>query len=325
MVPLPAARSARGRRELRSLVSYLIRRLAQAIPVLFGVSVAVFLMVQLVPGDPAIVMLGDTASPQAIATLRHQLGLDQPLWVQYGRFVGRLVTRGSLGKSVRSNREVVREVLDRFPYTLELTLCAVTLAAVLGISAGIVAAIKQGTFIDAAVLTLSTAGLSVPGFWIALLMILFFSVRLGWLPVAGAGDWKHLVLPTITLALPSIATKARLTRTVMIEVLGQEYIRTARAKGLAERIVLIRHALRNALIPVATIVGLQFGGLLGGSFITESIFGWPGVGRLAVNSILERDFPIVQGTVLLLAVSFVLTNLAVDVLYAWLDPRIRYR
>lgn len=307
------------------MVSYLIRRLAQAIPVLFGVSVAVFLMVQLVPGDPAIVMLGDTASPQAIATLRHQLGLDQPLWVQYGRFVGRLVTRGSLGKSVRSNREVVREVLDRFPYTLELTLCAVTLAAVLGISAGIVAAIKQGTFIDAAVLTLSTAGLSVPGFWIALLMILFFSVRLGWLPVAGAGDWKHLVLPTITLALPSIATKARLTRTVMIEVLGQEYIRTARAKGLAERIVLIRHALRNALIPVATIVGLQFGGLLGGSFITESIFGWPGVGRLAVNSILERDFPIVQGTVLLLAVSFVLTNLAVDVLYAWLDPRIRYR
>ncbi|MDP9355996.1 MAG: ABC transporter permease [Chloroflexota bacterium] len=307
------------------MATYVLRRLSQTVIVLLGVSVAVFLMGQLVPGDPAVVMLGPAASADAVAELRRDLGLDESLWIQYGRFIERLVTEGSLGESIRTNREVLDEVFDRLPYTLVLAVLAVTLATILGITGGVVAAINRGKFIDSAILVVTTGGLSVPSFWVALLMIWLFAVRLGWLPVAGAGSWKHLVLPTLTLALPSIATKARLTRSAMLEILNQEYIRTARSKGLHEQTVLLRHALRNALIPVITIVGLQFGALLGGAFITESIFGWPGVGQLAVNSILQRDFPIVQGTVLLVTVSFVMMNLIVDLLYAWSDPRIRYR
>lgn len=307
------------------MATYALRRLSQTVIVLLGVSVAVFLMGQLVPGDPAVVMLGPAASADAVAKLRRDLGLDESLWIQYGRFIERLVTEGSLGESIRTNREVLDEVFDRLPYTLVLAVLAVTLATILGITGGVVAAINRGKFIDSAILVVTTGGLSVPSFWVALLMIWLFAVRLDWLPVAGAGSWKHLVLPTLTLALPSIATKTRLTRSAMLEILHQEYIRTARSKGLREQTVLVRHALRNALIPVITIVGLQFGALLGGAFITESIFGWPGVGQLAVNSILQRDFPIVQGTVLLVTVSFVMMNLIVDLLYAWSDPRIRYR
>lgn len=307
------------------MASYILRRLLQTVIVLLGISFAVSMMTQLVPGDPAVAILGPNASPQALADMRKQLGLNEPIVVQYARFLDRLVTHGSLGTSIRTNRGVLTEILDRFPYTLELALTAVALAAILGIIGGVLAAINQGGPIDVAVLVLSTAGLSFPSFWVALLMIWLFAVHLHWLPVAGTGGWQHLIMPTVTLALPSIATKARLTRSAMLEVLGQEYIRTARAKGLQERIVMIRHALRNALIPVMTIVGLQFGALLGGAFITESIFGWPGVGQLAINSILERDFPVVQGTVLLVTVSFVVTNLLVDILYAWTDPRIRYQ
>lgn len=306
------------------MATYIVRRILQTFIVLLGVSIAVSFMTQLVPGDPAVAMLGNNASPQALADLRKQLGVNDPPWVQYGRFVERLVTEGSLGRSTRTNREVMTEIMDRFPYTLILTISAMVLATVLGIAAGVIAAIHRGKWPDIGVLIATTMGLSFPSFWLALLMIWLFSVRLHWLPVAGAGGWRHLVMPTITLALPSIATKARLTRSAMLETLGQDYIRTSRAKGLPEHIVLIRHALRNALLPVVTIVGLQFGALLGGAFITESIFGWPGVGQLAVNSILQRDYPVVQGTVLLVTVSFVLTNLAVDILYAWIDPRIRY-
>jgi peptide/nickel transport system permease protein/oligopeptide transport system permease protein len=252
------------------------------------------------------------------------MGLDDPFVVQYGRFVERLVTEGSLGTSIRTNREVLVEITDRLPYTLYLTFGAVALSAVIGITTGILAAVRRGKPTDIAVLIGTTVGLSVPSFWVALLMIWFFSIKLGWLPVAGAGSWKHLVMPMLTLALPSVATKSRLTRSAMLESLGQDYIRTSRAKGLHERRVVMVHALRNALLPVITIIGLQFGALLGGAFITEVIFGWPGVGQLAVNSILQRDFPVVQGTVLLVTVSFILTNLIVDVLYAWVDPRIRY-
>lgn len=306
------------------MTTYIIRRLLQSLIVLFGVSVAVSFMAQVAPGDPALTLLGDNASPEALAALRQQLGLNDPAWVQYLKFLQRLCTEGSLGDSTRTGRPVVTEIMDRFPYTLQLTLSAMVLATVLGIVSGVVAAVFRGKLPDFIVLIGTTIGLSFPSFWVALLMILLFSVRLHWLPVAGAGDWKNLVMPTLTLALPSIATKARLTRSAMLEVLGQDYIRTAYAKGLPERIVIYRHALRNALLPVITIVGLQFGGLLGGAFITESIFGWPGVGQLAVNSILQRDFPVVQGTVLLVTGAFVLTNLIVDVLYAWADPRIRY-
>jgi len=306
------------------MVNYIINRILQSLVVLLGVSVAVAAMTQFVPGDPAVAILGETASPDALAALRDEMGLDDPFIVQYGRFIERILTEGSLGTSIRTNREVLVEIGDRLPYTLYLTVGAVALSSVIGIASGALAAVRRGKPADVAVLVGTTLGLSVPSFWIALLMMWFFSVRLGWLPVAGAGSWKHLVMPMLTLALPSIATKSRLTRSAMLESLGQDYIRTSRAKGLRERQVVLGHALRNALLPVLTIIGLQFGALLGGAFITEVIFGWPGVGQLAVNSILQRDFPVVQGTVLLVTVSFIVTNLIVDILYAWVDPRIRY-
>ncbi len=304
---------------------YIVNRLGQALIVLFGVSIAVAAMTQLVPGDPALTILGDNASPEAIATLREEMGLDDPFLVQYGRFVERLVTEGSLGRSIRTNREVVDELADRLPYTLILAFGAVAISTTIGIATGVLAAVRRGKPTDTIILVGTTLGLSVPSFWVALLMVLLFSVKLGWLPVAGAGSWKHAVMPLIVLAIPSVATKSRLTRSAMLEALGQDYIRTARAKGLQHQAVVFTHALRNALLPVLTIVGLQFGALLGGAFITEVIFGWPGVGQLAVNSILQRDFPVVQGTVLLVTVAYVLTNLIVDLMYAWIDPRIRYR
>lgn len=306
------------------MLSYIIRRILQSFIVLLGVSIAVAAMTQFVPGDPAVAILGETASPQALEDLRAEMGLNEPFHVQYFRFIERLVTEGSLGKSIRTNREVLTELADRLPNTLILTFGAVALSSVVGISSGVLAAVNRGKLADIGVLIATTAGLSVPSFWVALLMIWFFSVKLGWLPVTGAGTWKHAIMPILTLALPSVATKSRLTRSAMLESLGQDYIRTGRAKGLREKQVILTHALRNALLPVLTIIGLQFGALLGGAFITEVIFGWPGVGQLAVNSILQRDFPVVQGTVLLVTTAFVVTNLIVDIAYAWVDPRIRY-
>ena len=302
---------------------YVLRRLLLAIPVLFGVSVGVFLMIDLVPGDPATVLAGDTAPPQQIELIRHELGLDQPLPIQYLRFAERLL-HGSLGTSIRSGREVTTEILDRFPYTLELALAAVIVSTILGVTAGVWAAVSRGRAGDHLTMGIATLGLSIPSFWTAILMIIVFSLTLHWLPVAGAGTWQQLVMPALALSLPSAAVKARITRSSMLEVLGQDYLRTARAKGLRERAVIARHALKNALIPIVTLIGLQFGGLLGGAFIIETIFGWPGVGRLAVQSIFVRDFPVVQGTVLLVAIAYLLANLVVDITYAWLDPRIRY-
>ncbi len=306
------------------MITYIIRRVLQSFIVLIGVSIAVAAMTQFVPGDPAVAILGETASPEALATLREEMGLNDPFYVQYWRFIERLVTEGSLGTSIRTNREVLVEIGDRLPNTMILTFGAVILSSVIGISSGVLAAVKRGTPIDAGVLVATTAGLSLPSFWIALLMIWLFSVRLGWLPVTGAGSWKHAIMPILSLSIQSVATKSRLTRSAMLESLSQDYIRTGRAKGLRENQVVLIHALRNALLPVLTIIGLQFGALLGGAFITEVIFGWPGVGQLAVNSILQRDFPVVQGTVLLVTSAFVITNLLVDIAYAWVDPRIRY-
>jgi peptide/nickel transport system permease protein len=302
---------------------YVLRRLVLAIPVLFGVSLAVFLMVDLVPGDPATVLAGDTAPPEQIEAIRHELGLDQPLPVQYLRFLGRLA-HGSLGTSIRTGREVMVEILDRFPYTLELALAAVLMATVVGVAVGVWAAVNKGRAADQLTMGLAILGLSIPSFWVGILMIIVFSLTLRWLPVAGAGTWQHLVMPAIALSLPSAAIKARITRASMLEVLSQDHLRTARAKGLPERTVILRHALKNALIPITTLVGLQFGGLLGGAFIIETIFGWPGLGQLAVQSIFVRDFPVIQGTVLLVAFAYFVSNLVVDVTYAWLDPRIRY-
>lgn len=306
------------------MLAYIIRRILQSFIVLIGVSIAVAAMTEFIPGDPAQAILGDNASPEALEQLREEMGLNDPFYVQYWRFVERLVTEGSLGKSIRTNREVLTEISERFPNTLILTIGAVILSSSIGIASGVLAAVRRGKPTDAAVLVGTTIGLSVPSFWVALMMIWLFSVKLGWLPVTGSGTWKHAVMPIITLSLGAVATKSRLTRSSMLEVLGQDYIRTGRAKGLAERQVVFTHALRNALLPVITIIGLQFGGLLGGAFITEVIFSWPGVGQLAVNSILYRDFPVVQGTVLLVTVAFVFTNLLVDIAYAWVDPRIRY-
>lgn len=305
------------------MARYVLRRLALAVPVLFGVSLGVFLMIHLLPGDPAVVLAGDTASPEQIQAIRHDLGLDQPLPVQYVTFLDRLA-HGRLGRSIRTGREALDEIADRFPYTLELTLVAVALATVVGVSVGVWAAVNKDGVVDRVTMALASLGLSIPTFWIAILMIMLFALRLRWLPVTGAGSWQHLVMPAIALSLGSAAIKARITRSSMLEVLEQDYMRTARAKGLRERTVIVRHALKNALIPIVTLIGLQFGGLLGGAFIVETIFGWPGIGQLAVQSVFERDIPVIQGTVLLVAIAYFLSNLVVDVVYAWLDPRIRY-
>jgi ABC-type dipeptide/oligopeptide/nickel transport system permease component len=303
---------------------YALRRLVLAVPVLLGVSIGVFLMAELVPGDPATVLAGDTASPATIERIRSDLGLDQPLAVQYAKFLQRLVLHGSLGESTRTHREVIVEIMDRLPYTLELALGAVLLSTIVGVGVGIIASVQRGRRWDYGIMGGAVVALSIPSFYIALVMILVFSVQLRWLPVTGTGTWQHLVLPTVALALHSAAVKARITRSSMLEVLGQDHLRTARAKGLRERVVIMRHALKNALIPITTLIGLQFGALLGGAFIIENIFGWPGIGRLAVQAVFNRDFPIVQGTVLFGAAVYFAANLVVDLLYAWLDPRIRY-
>jgi len=303
--------------------SYVLRRLVLAVPVLFGVSIGVFLMIDLVPGDPATVLAGDTAPPEQIELIRHELGLDQPLPVQYALFLERLL-HGSLGTSIRSGREVMTEILDRFPYTLELTLAAITISTLVGVSAGVWAAVNRGRGGDHLTMGLAILGLSIPSFWTAILMVILFSLTLHWLPVAGAGTWQQLVMPALALSLPSAAVKARITRASMLEILGQDYLRTARAKGLRERVVVLRHALKNALIPIVTLVGIQVGAIIEGAFITETVFSWPGIGRLAVQAIPSQDYPVVQGVVLVSAISYMLSTLVVDLLYAWLDPRISY-
>ena len=302
---------------------YIARRFFYSIFVLIGVSVIVFLTLQLVPGDPAIALVGENASPQVIAQVRTELGLDQPLPVQYWRWLERIL-HGSLGKSIRTHREVIVEILDRLPYTMVLALSAVLLSTTLGVLMGILAATNRGRLGDHLTMGFAIVGLSVPGFWIALLMIMFFALYLRLLPVMGAASWQNLIMPAVALSLHSAAQKARVTRASMLEVLGQDYVRTARAKGLSERTTLFRHALKNALIPVTTMIVLQFGHLMCGAVITESIFAWPGIGRLAVQSVQGRDFPVIQGTVLFGALIFLLSNLVVDIVYAWLDPRIRY-
>src|SRR3989442_888985 len=251
-------------------------------------------MIELVPGDPATVLAGDTASADQVERIRHELGLDQPLPVQYLRFLERLA-HGSLGESTRTHREVLLEIAERFPYTLALALGTVTLSTVVGVGLGILAAINRGRAGDHVTMGIAIVGLSVPTFLLAIVGIIVFSLALHWLPVTGARTWQSYILPIVALSLHSAAVKARITRSSMLEVLGQEYLRTARAKGLRERLVILRHALKNALIPVTTIVGLQFGALLGGAFIIENIFGWPRGGRLAVQAIFNRDFPLVPG------------------------------
>jgi ABC-type dipeptide/oligopeptide/nickel transport system permease component len=307
------------------VTAYITQRLLQAVPVLVGVSVLSFLMLHLVPGDPVQIFAGDKPlTPERAAELRHAYGLDRPLVVQYWDYASHAV-RGDLGVGLRSQRPVLDSILEVLPGTAQLTLAALLIAAILGIGLGILAAVAHGTWLDTAVMAVAMLGISTPVFYSALLLILFFSFTLTWFPATGQGGLERLVLPATALGLSSAAVLARLVRSSMLDVLHQEYVVTARAKGLAPALVLMRHALKNALIPAVTMLGLQLGALLGGAVVTETIFSRPGVGRLAVDAILNRDFPLVQGTVLFAAATYVLVNLAVDVSYAVIDPRIRYR
>lgn len=302
---------------------YVLRRLALAIPVLFGVSLVTFLMSHLVPGDPVTVMLGTNATAENKAQLRQELGLNDPLYIQYVRYMDHAL-HGDLGRSIRSGQPVVSEIRERIGSTLQLTLSAMVLAVIVGVGLGVAAAATNNNFAQAGIMSFALLGISMPTFWSGILLILLFGLKLRWLPIAGSGP-KALILPAITLAAPAAAVLARMTRSTMLEVLNQDFVRTARAKGLRERVVIFQHTLRNALIPVMTIIGLQFGGLLTGAVIVESVFSRAGLGRYAVTAISSRDFPQIQGTVLLAAVVYVFVNLIVDLLYAVLDPRIRYR
>jgi len=356
---------------------YIIRRVLLLIPVLLGVSVVVFAMLRLIPGDPAEVMMGEHATDEALAESRERMGLDQPIPVQYLRYMRDLL-RLDLGRSIMTNRPVTEEIAQRFPATLELTLGAMAFATLFGITAGIIAAYKHNSIFDVVTMFVALIGVSIPIFWLGLMLAYLFAFKLPWLPPSGrltvgiellplvqawgleanpaeagvgravrglldflsgfyvldallTGNWKalgdaarHLILPSVALGSIPMAIIARMTRSSLLDVLGEDYVRTARAKGLRERTVLSAHALRNALLPIVTVIGLQLGFLLGGAILTETIFSWPGLGRLVVNRILARDYPAVQGSVIAIALTFVLVNLIVDISYAYLDPRIRY-
>lgn len=333
------------------MTQYILKRLLLLIPLLFGVTLVVFLFIHLIPGDPAQVILGEHASPEAIAKVREELGLNDPLHIQYWKFLGKLL-RGNLGRSYMTNHQVVDELKARFPATIELAVAAMVVAVIVGVPAGIISAVRQYSLFDHLSMFVALVGVSMPIFWLGLMFIWVGSLILGWFPPSGRltvtitlqpitnfvlidsilqGNWaafvdglRHLFMPAVALGTIPMAIIARMTRSSLLEVLRQDYVRTAHAKGLAEKRVVTKHALRNALIPVLTVTGLQFGYLLGGAVLTESIFSWPGVGRLAYQSVMERDFPLIQGTILLVATSFIFINLVVDLLYGVLDPRIRY-
>ncbi|HEX6080471.1 MAG TPA: nickel ABC transporter permease [Methylomirabilota bacterium] len=303
--------------------SYLLRRLWQSSLVIFGVSVVVFLILHLT-GDPAALLLPPDATAEDIAKFRHDMGFDDPVAVQYVRFLKGAV-RGDFGQSIRHGEPAMGLVVERLPATFELAGAGLLIALGLAIPAGIVSAVRRNTSVDYISTVVALLGQAMPTFWLGIMLILVFSVRLNWLPSSGRGDVEHLILPAITLGLFTTARITRLTRSGMLEVLGQDYIRTARAKGVGEPPVVWKHALKNASIPIVTIVGIELGTLLGGSVITETIFAWPGVGRLSVQAIFNRDYPVVQSAVFLLASTFVIVNFLVDVVYTYLDPRIRYR
>lgn len=305
------------------MFQYVIKRLISTIPVLLGISLLLFFMLRALPGDPAEVLAGQMATPEDIELIRHQLGLDRPVHIQYALFLGRLA-KFDLGRSARTQNPVIQEVWARLPNTILLAVVAITLACLFGIPAGIISAVRPYTFLDYLVTSTALFGISMPVFWLGLMLVVVFAVWLPCLPAGGTGTWKHVILPSITLAAFVIAFIARMTRSSMLEVLSQDYTTTARSKGLKEQVVIIKHALKNALIPIITVVGLQFGMLLGGAVLTETVFAWPGVGRLIVDSILARDYPVIQGTILIFGLLYILVNLMVDVVYAYVDPRIRY-
>ncbi len=314
------------------MLPFIARRLLYAIPTLLGVTFLVFVSVRLIPGDPAIAIAGERATPELIEQVRQELGLDQPLLTQYGRFMASLVT-GDFGTSLRTRLPVAPEVWRRLTQTLLLAVVSLLLASAVGMFLGIISATKPYSIMDNAGMIVALLGVSTPVFWLGLMLMLLFSVELPEdagaerspiFPPTGSGTWKHMVMPAVTLAAYSTGIIASMTRSSMLDVVGHDYIRTARAKGLSERVVTYRHALRNTLVPVITVQGLQFGTLLGGAVLTESVFSWPGLGRYLVDAIFLRDYPVVQAAILVIAVGFIIINLIVDLVYALVDPRIRY-
>ena len=304
------------------MLKFTLKRLLYLILVLIGVSFLVCLLLYMTPGDPVRMMLGESSTPEAQAELRAELGLDDPFLVQYGRYMANIVFHQDLGTSYSTGRPVLESILEVFPNTVTLATASIVIAIVLGTFLGIISAVKQNSLRDNAVMVLALIGTSAPIFWIGILMILLFSVQLNWLPPSGFGSFKQLIMPAVALGMQSTAVVARMTRSSMLEVIRQDYVKTARAKGQKEFVVIMRHVFRNALIPVITVVGLQFGTLLGGAMLTEIVFSIPGVGRLMIEAIKQRDFPIVQGSVLFVAACFSLVNLAVDLLYAVVDPKV---
>lgn len=307
------------------MTGYIIRRFIMIAPILLGVATIVFILMFIVPGDPARLLMGQHGDEDTIRTIRHEMGLDKPVYVQYVRFIGRLL-KGDLGMSYRQKRPVATIIRERFPATVKLAVASMALAILVGIATGIVAAVFRNTVLDWMVMIFSLTGISMPVFWLGMMLILLFASGLGWFPVGGYGqhgDLRHLFLPALSLAAVSTGYITRMMRSSMLEVTGKDYIRTARAKGLSETAVILRHALRNAFIPVITIIGIDFASLLGGAVATETVFAWPGLGRATVDAIRVRDLPVVEGCVIFLAFIFVIANLLVDLSYAWLDPRIR--
>ena len=305
------------------MFGYAAKRLALAVPTILGVVTVVWLLLHLMPGDPVDVMLGETAARADRVALRRELGLDRPLAEQYLSYLTGLA-KGDLGRSVYARKSVASLVAERVPATLLLTLASLLVAILVAVPAGLISAVRRDGVFDNTTLVASLAGVAIPNFWLGPMLIIGFSIQLGWLPVAGAGSPAHLVLPALTLGVSAAGILTRMTRAAVLETLGEDYVRTARAKGLGEALILKRHALRNAATPLLTLLGLQFGSLLSGSVITETIFAWPGIGRLVVDGIYTRDYPVVQGCVLVIALGYVLVNLATDLAYAWVDPRIRY-
>lgn len=306
------------------MFAYLVKRLIATIPVILMVMVCVFAFVHMLPGDPARLVAGVDASPEDVVAVRSSLGLDKPLPEQFTRYITRAV-QGDFGISLKTRRTVLEEIGERFMPTVWLTFFAMLWSTIFGLLIGVFSAVKRGKWQDYAGMLIAVSGISFPPFWLGLLMISFFSVYLGWLPTGGYGTWQHFIMPSFTLGVGVAAIMARFTRSSFIEIAREDYVRTARAKGVPERRVIWKHALRNALIPIITMVGLQFGFLLGGSIIIESVFSWPGLGRLLVDSVTYRDYPVIQALILLFSLQFIFINLLVDVLYAFANPEIRYQ
>mgnify|MGYP004482442535 FL=1 len=302
---------------------YILKRILLMVPVLLGVILVVFIMNHISPGNPARILAGENASEEAVAALTEELGLNDPLYIQFFNYVKGIVTKFDLGTSYQTRRPVIDELMDRFPTTAKLALLSICISAVVGISLGIISAVKQNTIIDHLSTGFALLGVSMPAFWAGMMLILVFAIYLKWLPVSGIDGWKNWIMPAFTSSMVGMATITRMTRSSMLDVICQEYIVTARAKGLSEQVIVVKHALKNALIPIITVLGIQLGTMLGGAVLTESVFSVPGLGKFMVDSIKNRDYPVVQGGVLLLAIVFSLVNLIVDIIYAYVDPRIK--